>query len=491
MKNLIIITLVFFSLSAKSQINFFRYYPDPLNEYIYSVAETADHHFLLCGSTMTNSFFNNGSILKINDSGDIVQKKNLNSATIQSFFSSVKRTSLDSTGYILVGKEDSISNGQSYNSVKIWKLDDSLNFTDEFTYRFGNTVINTPQAYVNINDSLLFIVSSKSEIPQNNHDFSLLKYNLYDGSWLYYQPENNALRNPTGLLWNNTFSRLSFPVFGNSLKESGPSCIFTFDQDLNFVSQFEPDYTFISNIGMSAVGDSAYVISGTLPEGLYTDSYVTIKYRFDNIQLDSVHLYTDMDTLVYPGFGVVNLVLDSCIWVVGMYNTRPEQGYWQNDPSWIQLNKINSRFELCEQLFYGGDAYYFPYNVISTDDGGLMVVGTRYDALAVPHLYQHDPFVLKVNSEGLIVEVNNPEKPITQEAIVMPNPGRDYLQVRLAIQHKTAAFQLFDINGRLMLEESIQGDMQRIETGKLVPGIYIYRITAANRVIGSGKWVKE
>jgi hypothetical protein len=51
--------------------------------------------------------------------------------------------------------------------------------------------------------------------------------------------------------------------------------------------------------------------------------------------------------------------------------------------------------------------------------------------------------------------------------------------------------QLFDIGGRLLLTEQINTDMQQVNTSALPAGIYPYRITAGNRIIGWGKWVKE
>ncbi|HOP14366.1 MAG TPA: T9SS type A sorting domain-containing protein, partial [Lentimicrobium sp.] len=117
--------------------------------------------------------------------------------------------------------------------------------------------------------------------------------------------------------------------------------------------------------------------------------------------------------------------------------------------------------------------------------------GDYYNPNSAPMVYQRDPFVLKLNSEGLIVNVDNHEEPIAQEALVLPNPGREFLQVKLAVQHKSAHFQLFDLGGRLVLETDLSRDIKQIGTAQLGSGAYIYRITASNRVIGSGKWVKE
>jgi hypothetical protein len=195
--------------------------------------------------------------------------------------------------------------------------------------------------------------------------------------------------------------------------------------------------------------------------------------------------------MTYPAAGNSILVSAEYIWVVGWYNVIPQNVPCSFEYSWVVLNKLNHDLELQEQLFYGGDGVYIPKDIIGTADQHLVVTGDYYDPNHAPYECQFDPFVLKVNSEGLIVNTTNPDEPVAQEALVFPNPGNGYLQVKLAIQHQQARLQLFNMNGRSMLEEEISMDMQQINTSSLPTGIYPYRITANGRVIGNGKWVKE
>ncbi|HAH60158.1 MAG TPA: hypothetical protein DCL86_18655, partial [Bacteroidales bacterium] len=179
------------------------------------------------------------------------------------------------------------------------------------------------------------------------------------------------------------------------------------------------------------------------------------------------------------------------IWAVGWYNVIPQLMLCSPSPTWVVLNKLNHDLVLIEQLFYGGDGVYVPRDIIETSDQHIVVTGEYYDPFLVPYECQFDPFVLKVNSEGLIVSSQSHDLPIAQEAIVFPNPGSGYLQVKLAVQHRQAALQLFDMNGRLMLDKEINTDLQQVNTSSLAKGIYPYRITAKGKVIGNGKWVKE
>ncbi|MCB9014735.1 MAG: T9SS type A sorting domain-containing protein [Lentimicrobiaceae bacterium] len=216
------------------------------------------------------------------------------------------------------------------------------------------------------------------------------------------------------------------------------------------------------------------------------------EYNLQDSLLRQIRFPGGADSTTYPGAGRKNILVTSdYIWVMGWYNTLESGFPCQMEQTFIVLNKLNFNLDLQEQLFYGGDGMYWPRDIIETSDHHIVVAGEVLDNLTVPFDCHFDPFVLKVNSEGLIVSTDNPDQPIAQEAIVFPNPGSDYLQVKLAIQHKSAHIQLFDIGGRLVLETDLTSDLQRVETSQLGPGTFIYRITASNRIIGSGKWVKQ
>ena len=479
--------------AAISQNTYFRIYNSLEDNKMYSVAETSNQDFILCGSieTFQGSNFSNAQLLKIDAQGNIINERILASEHNQSSFSTLRKSISSDYIFYLTGKKDSVSGNSLNHLIKLWKLDENLNFVCDYSLNFGDSLSNIPQSFVNVNDSVVYFLSALFHPPLTRVDFSLIKFNLLTNSVKSYIPVWNTIRNPGNIIYDSLNNRLKVLIAGPSVKDRGLLRLFLFDMDLNYLSEFEPDFPFTSiNCRTISYNSNSYVISGNISplneeEGLYS-----LLYSNDNELIDSVLIFSKADTITYAGFGNSMMVSDTTLWSVGVYNHDPST-FWQPTPTWIQVSRINSGFELTDQFYYGGDGVYWPYDIISTSDGGIMVVGNYFDPKAVPLVLQRDPFVLKVNSEGLIVNVDNPEKPIAQEAIVLPNPGSEYLQVKLAIQHKTAHFQLFDINGRLVLEENLQGDMQRVTTSTLNHGTFIYRITASNRVIGSGKWVKK
>ncbi len=81
--------------------------------------------------------------------------------------------------------------------------------------------------------------------------------------------------------------------------------------------------------------------------------------------------------------------------------------------------------------------------------------------------------------------------PIVHNAIVYPNPGNSVLRVRVAVQYKQSLLRLYDMNGRLVLQQKINGKLATIHTDFLPKGTYVYKITGEKGLYESGKWVKE
>ena len=460
---------------------------------MYSVAETAEHDFILCGfrETIPGSSFTNAQLLKINGIGDIIQQRDLESEMYLSTFATVRKTISSADDFFLMGRKDSVEQNVVSHLFKLWRMDSNLNFTDEYSLNFSDSLIVIPQQYINLNDSLIYFLSGIIRPPSTRIDFSVTKLNLSDGTYRMFSSSWYTSRVASNIIFDTIGQQLKVLIAGAATKSNGIIRILTFDMDLNYISDFEPDFVFGGlTCRMANYSDDSYIL-------LVNDSRVSgetclsnIRYSYENVFQNKTDVYCSADTLTYPGSGNSMLKTDSIIWSIGIYNIDPST-FWQPTPTWIQVSRINADFELTDQYYYGGDGLYFPYDIISTSDGGMLIAGNYYNPNAIPLVQQRDPFVLKLNSEGLIVNVDNPEQPISQEAIVLPNPGKEYLQVKLAIQHKTARFQLFDTGGRQVLETDLSGDMQRVKTEQLPSGVYIYRITGSNLVIGSGKWVKE
>jgi hypothetical protein len=163
--------------------------------------------------------------------------------------------------------------------------------------------------------------------------------------------------------------------------------------------------------------------------------------------------------------------------------------FYSSLDSWYHLVKINPDITPIWEYWYGGDAYYHLYSIAATNDGGCIMVGNRYDDDT--QYQERDIYILKVNEEGLLVNISENPGVVLHEALVFPNPGNNYLKVRLAFQVKQCTIELYDMNGNLLLSDQIQGQWGEMNTSVLIPGTYIYRIYNDEGLFESGKWVKQ
>ncbi len=78
---------------------------------------------------------------------------------------------------------------------------------------------------------------------------------------------------------------------------------------------------------------------------------------------------------------------------------------------------------------------------------------------------------------------------------VFPNPVEDNLRLVIAAREAYPlsghAYQLLDINGRIIKNGDITEDSTLIDMGAYLPGIYFLRVTANNQNIGHFKIIKR
>ncbi|MDP2237376.1 MAG: T9SS type A sorting domain-containing protein [Bacteroidales bacterium] len=175
------------------------------------------------------------------------------------------------------------------------------------------------------------------------------------------------------------------------------------------------------------------------------------------------------------------------IFVGGISNFDIGNPFWSSQNSWFHLVKVNADLSMVWEKWFGGDAYYFMYNILATRDGGCIMVGNRYDDQTQNQ--ERDVYIVKVNGDGLIVW----EREISMNdrfSIVYPNPGHQ-LNIRLAAQHSQALLSLFDQYGRLVLQQQLTQPESLVETTHLLSGVYLYQLTGSTGLSESGKWVKK
>ncbi len=495
MKNIKFISLTLLLLSiipaTKAQETFLKIYPSSDCREIYSVIESDDNNLIFCGVINTNPEHTTsvGTMMKIAMNGEIVDSTNYAFENGNSYFSELVNPTNTNSSYFLSGSIDSIGSDKSYNSVFIHSIDNDMNIVEQRNFGMWPDTVNTPWDFEILDDTTAYILSFfKTPNSSLSYNYSIIKAHLTNGEYDYFVADDSTNKAITSLIIDKVSEliKINYMVFHLPWVPYNP--IAKISYDLSNIEIVMPDNEFHSQTKLAKINDSSYFLSGQFYEE-YIRNLGLSKYNLNDSLLYTITLPGETGSITYPGMGKKNILATTdYIWVMGWYYVGdyfPPCAH----TSFIVLNKLNYNLELIEQIFYGQDDAYLPKDIIETSDNHIVVVGDYYDIQSYDCISH--PFVLKVNSEGLIVNTDNNNMPQAMEAIIIPNPGKDFLQVKLGVQHNTATLQLFDLNGRLVLTEVVVTDMQHIDTSELTKGFYPYRISTSNKVIGMGKWIKE
>ncbi|MDY0026781.1 MAG: T9SS type A sorting domain-containing protein [Lentimicrobium sp.] len=230
----------------------------------------------------------------------------------------------------------------------------------------------------------------------------------------------------------------------------------------------------INRIDMMGLSKAKWITDST-----FLLAYNNRKYRLTQEEIaitetDSAFLFTDYtligapDTIDYIGFGyTLDFNSSDSIHYVGTKNMIPD--FWPRQPSWIRVGMLNRQLEPVYERFYGGDANYRAYSILSTRDGGAFVSATRYDHNQ--HNNYNDVFFMKLNNQGLVTMSSHPDLCPLLPAVVYPNPAKEMLFVDLSWGKANCSIN--DMTGRELKQVSLRNGKNSINVANLPPGIYL------------------
>ena len=487
MKRITIIFLLLLSASASvSQVTFENIVSDSLDQMPANIVEIDNGYIILehLGSYFTNNYHTR--ILKMNLEGEIIQSKILKPDTYRFGIESIVK--IEDGNYLCYGSQQLTADSAAFFTAI--KLDHNFNIIFEKNYltdfsSISNINVEKRNNMWVVTGTGLYMDFARMVICSYllNENQDTIKTNIYGGSsitWVFdmiYAEEEDVFR-------------LFTMGFHQQTNTSGQ--ILKINPALQIIDIIGiPEYVNVYH-NAKYLDNQSYLLSGKVAVSLGNPPNIQmalLKMSSEDSLLNH-QLYGPPDTLDYPGvYTNLDFIDESDIYYGGTSNYSV-QTIWSPTKSWFILNKVNSNLELQWQKFYGGDAYYVLWNLIATKDGGCMMAGARFDYLT--QYNERDLYIVKVNQDGLIVGTGEELPNISaQDAIVYPNPGNEYLNIQSGPQINSALFELFDMNGNLVLTTPLDERLETISTIMLSTGTYPYRITFDNKIVGSGKWVKK
>jgi hypothetical protein len=82
--------------------------------------------------------------------------------------------------------------------------------------------------------------------------------------------------------------------------------------------------------------------------------------------------------------------------------------------------------------------------------------------------------LIKLNKDGYAMSVDHNGSPLAHDVVVYPNPGNDILF--LETQLRNATFTLYDLTGRVILEQIVAPGRTTLPVQPFKSSIYIYKV---------------
>jgi hypothetical protein len=261
-----------------------------------------------------------------------------------------------------------------------------------------------------------------------------------------------------------------------------------FDTNFNYLADDSVPRLITNTMNAKWLSSNSYLISGKeyYHNPLYCNMGI-LKLNTDDQILNENYFGLMPDTITYTGaLDHLDFRNPDTIFFAGVGNIIPEDFPYQTEPSWIIVNCLDSNLNLRWQTLYGGDAFYFSWEVYATSDGGCIVAASRYD-YTQPE-YDYDVVLLKYDNSGLLTDISeNGDQFVSMS--VYPNPGTDIIKIENDFED--AVFQLFDESGKMILSSNLDKGLNQIIVGRINSGMYVYMISIHQKPVSSGKWIKR
>ena len=453
---------------------------DSANNYPGDIIELSDHTFILSSEFYTSSP-NQASqrFFKINAHGlvthDSIFENQNGTSTL------LKLVYINDTNIFCIG--DWANLGEK-DQKWIAAIDSGFNLHWNKKYQINYDYAKTSAAFLNSQGK---IISSATATNDNYRNFLFFQEYSLTGDMINSSIDSSAT-SPV------IFDMMEFP--GSGMYRAAVSAYVTYsmgqlltvDSALKIVGVDSiPDGVYWYN-SLKKINDSDFYLSGNIhPNQSYDYAVMLLNEHNDCKKIDVIG---QNDTIDYAGITKsMDCITPDTIFLGGTSNVELPYGHYGNQDSWYALSNFDSVLNIRWTKYYGGDAYYLLESVVATNDGGAILVGTRYD-----YSTQSDIcgiYLVKVNGNGVLTFDDHNQLPLVHDAIVYPNPGSDYLIIESGSQISGAQFIITTIDGKQIVSKTLDIGKITIPTQFLQSGTYVWQVIFNDRIIETGKWIKN
>jgi len=461
------------------------------NSYVENVLIDNNKNIILVGTKGIYPNYN-GYILQLNEIGTLENEVEL--INDNEIISLEKLIDVD-TGYIFVGR----SGLNKFCKIKIYSCDYNYNINWQKKYELfaGDTIIEQFFGCIKNKDNEIVIFGSAGLNPFFDARPFVFKLNL-EGDSLYLEKGYDYMVNQSTYIFDlDTIPKADKYLVSSYEFREDPDpweCdIVKYDKFFNIDTIFRPiplinsTYdAFWGNSQIKFISDTTFLYAARkliFGKKLNQEEEVCVQLYDTAFNLyKEVCWGADGSSMDYFSYWGLDYIEKTAIYVGG---TSPiDGGQYDN---YFMLTKLNENLNIVWTKFYGGNASYRLNHVIPTNDGGCLMVGKYFYADTMSY---DDIILIKVDADGnssLTSNIKENPQSLVKDIIVYPNPTSNIINFRKGQQIQQAIIEIYDINGKLIIQREFVDEILTIDLNNNQKGIHIYKIFNKNNLIDSGK----
>lgn len=494
MKVLSILIVLIIPFAGISQTTFRLQIGTACNEIPSAITQKGDYYYVAyqCKPEHVSSLCDS-YLIKLNANGEKVKEVHFDAASDSGYYLILKLVFLNDTEFLVFGccRENNLEYGKFW----IMKMDTAFNIIWDKRYKTDNKYF-IQTIYVNKYGDESFLVGADLTIgpPDWYQKLVFLKTNNNGDSiaMTYFTQGDPYTARLKALTYIDNHFKIYTTGFGAFIPYYyGGLAIIDFDTCFNIMGYSGIPYDISSYNYIENLNDSVYLLAGHTTIAGTSNSWdlAIAKYNLNNEGLGFNHYNYSQQAREYPGWlKCLSVADENSIYVGGWTNGDGYVICPYLDQIMVLVN-YDSALNMRWARFYGGDACYSLSVVQATTDGGCIIGGMYYDPSNPGNLL--DAVIIKVDSLGLVTNVPGMANISSHDAILYPNPGHDYFTIRSGPQIEGARFLMYDIKGCLIFETLMNDTYIQQDMSGLSSGTYPWKIIFKDKLIESGKWIKN
>lgn len=230
------------------------------------------------------------------------------------------------------------------------------------------------------------------------------------------------------------------------------------------------------------------------------NSYTGVVYKFEKEAPYKLIKYNRLGDSIERPASNLNMVMstqDNILLASVNRQVYPMNGGLFDNLRFFKLYNINSNLDLNWELIFRPTGNNIQIRLEGIEKG---TNGTFYAYGEERFKFEYAPtqgFIIHIDSLGNVLPFDNlnPTKEETAFEYIWvklyPNPTVNYLQIDIRNQTGLAYLYLYDVSGKMMINQAIYGEHNEVDVSSLAPGVYYYTLRDDKGVLKTGSLMKE